>query len=200
MRCIWEHRLELILSGEYDGYQIGDWAIHKFYEFIGREVPDWFNLWIKDTSLEELDIDEVSLIRSILNDHVNKTITNKGIDPQVIAQLNDRIDLCLARNYWSWIRRCKKTILNGKDDKGRWITRKDESENYYIDTGILELFRERLPDISFKILAEKIGMEVSTDHNGRYVMKCTKEEFQNFITGDIVVEDTKVGANDSVLE
>jgi hypothetical protein len=58
MRWIWVHRQELLLSGKYDSYQIGDFAIHEFYKSVGKQIPNWLTLWITDTSLEELDVDE----------------------------------------------------------------------------------------------------------------------------------------------
>lgn len=199
MRWIWENRHEELLSGKYDGYQIGRWAIFKFYEFAGKAVPEWLTLWITDTSLEELDIDETSLIRSILNDYVNKTTTRSGLDEP--SSLYGRIDRCLCNEYWSWIRQVSRKILAGKDAAGKPQYRYEPTNSYYIDTSILEIFRSRLPDLTFKKLAETIGIEPSKDNNGRSVIKCTKQDITNFIEGGFMLEeDIKVGTEQSVLE
>ena len=37
-------------------------------------MPDWLTWFVPDTIQEELEIDEETLIRSIMFDHVNKTL------------------------------------------------------------------------------------------------------------------------------
>jgi hypothetical protein len=124
-----------------------------------------------------LDIDDESLIRSILYNHVHKTIRDNGRILQTEENgkltLEQRVGLCLDYELWSWIRNLK-----------------NETGYYYIDTSVLELFTYRLPDLTFKKFAEKIGMNTSLDRNGRTVIKCSKADIMKFIEGDLEVDAT----------
>jgi hypothetical protein len=103
------------------------------------EVPEWLTLWITDTSLEELDVDEKSVVRSILNDHVNKTITGKG---EVPGLLHYRIDKIVDGEWWSFLRTGVKRMLIGKDTTGKPHFKEEPTDDCYINTSILEIFRE----------------------------------------------------------
>jgi hypothetical protein len=74
LNYIWDNRAELLLSKKYDAYQIMDIVIREFYDFAGAEMPKWMTRWITDTALEELDVDEVGIIRSILFDHIHEKL------------------------------------------------------------------------------------------------------------------------------
>src|SRR5206468_2712561 len=82
--------------------------------------------------------------------------------------LEERIDECLSKRLWSWLRKVK-----GKDD------------TYHIDSSILEIFSYRLPDLTLTKLGEKIGFDkVPADTYGRTVLKCTKQQIYNLIGTD----------------
>jgi hypothetical protein len=79
IRYILENKYELLLSGKYTVYDIAKKSIYEFYKFTGKEeVPEWLTRWIVDTALEELDIDDESIIRSILYDNVHKTLASNS--------------------------------------------------------------------------------------------------------------------------
>ena len=79
----------------------------------GVPIPEWLTRWITDTSLDELDVDEESVIRSILFDNTHKTIQN---NPRLLElelrgmkiALEQRIQLCLDNDLWSWIRKTRQ--------------------------------------------------------------------------------------------
>ena len=71
---VWNYQQELLLSKKYDAYQLMVILIDKFYEFAEVEKPEWLNKWIDENALEELDIDELSIVRSILRTHVHEVL------------------------------------------------------------------------------------------------------------------------------
>ena len=81
-------------------------------------------------------------------------------------KLEQRISLCLENDLWSWIRKTK------------------EEGKYYIDGSILELFANRLPDLTLKKLGEKMNVRYSQDTYGKRVLICSKAEITKFITGE----------------
>ena len=170
VRYILENKDELLLSRKYSCYDIGRIAVEKFYEFAGVEVPEWLTKWITDTSLIELDVDEESIIRSILFDNTHKTLQNNArlLETENLGQitLEQRISLCLNNDLWSWVRKTK--------EKGK----------FYIDGSILELFANRLPDLTLKKLGEKMNVRYSQDTYGRRVLICSTAEIIKFITGE----------------
>ena len=170
VRYILENKDELLLSRQYSCYDIGRIAVEKFYEFAGVEVPEWLTKWITDTSLIELDVDEESIIRSILFDNTHKTLQNNArlLETETLGQitLEQRISLCLDNDLWSWVRKTK--------EKGK----------FYIDGSILELFANRLPDLTLKKLGEKMNVRYSQDTYGRRVLICSTAEIIKFITGE----------------
>ena len=118
-----------------------------------------------------MDVDEESVIRSILFDNTHRTIQNNArlLETEnrgMKITLEQRILLCLDNDLWSWIRKTK------------------EDGKYYIDGSILELFVHRLPELAFKKLGEKMGLKYSQDTNGRRVLICSKAEITKFITGE----------------
>jgi hypothetical protein len=124
---------------------------------------------LKTPSLVELDVDHESMIRVILFDNTHKTIQNNARllemeNEGMKIPMKKRIKLCLTNDLWSWVR---KTREEGK---------------YYIDGSILELFANRLPDLTLKKLGEKMGMKYSLSH-GRRVLVCSEAEISNFIMG-----------------
>lgn len=170
VRYILENKDELLLSRKYSCYDIGRIAVEKFYEFAGVEIPEWLTKWITDTSLIELDVDEESIIRSILFDNTHKTLQNNArlLETENLGQitLEQRISLCLNNDLWSWVRKTK--------EKGK----------FYIDGSILELFANRLPDLTLKKLGEKMNVRYSQDTYGRRVLICSTAEIIKFITGE----------------
>jgi hypothetical protein len=141
-----------------------------------------------------------SLIRSIPNDHINKTLAGKGEIPDSLEQ---RIETILNREYCSWIRKGIKRILIGKHPDGSPNFKEESTSGYYIDTSVVEIFRQRLPDLTFKKLGEVMSIQITKDKNGNWVLKCTQQELIDFIHGGIwleVKEDSKIGTIDSVLE
>jgi hypothetical protein len=55
--------------------------------------------------------------------------------------------------------------------------------NGYLDGSILELFANRLPDLTLKKLGEKMNVRFSHDTYGRLVLICSTAERIKFITG-----------------
>ena len=151
IRYILENKDELLLGRKYSCYDLGGIVLEKFYEFAGVGVPEWLTKWIADTSLVELDIDEESIIRSILFDNTHRTLQNNArlLETENLGKitLEQRISLCLDNDLWSWTRRTKE----GK---------------YYIDGSVLELFSHRLPDLTLKKLGEKMDLRYSQDTHG----------------------------------
>lgn len=170
MRYILDNKQELLLSRKYNPYQIGEIALKEFYRFADSEIPEWLTRWIVDTSLEELDQDIEEIIRSILYNHVHKTLrensnliieeAKKGYE----IKMHDRIRLCLESDTWSWIRKIRGSELK-----------------YYVNTSIMELFANRLPELTFKKLAEKTGFKYVKDTEGKAKILCTKKELYDFI-------------------
>jgi len=201
IRWILEHQEEELLSGKYTTYEIGKWAIHKFYEFAGKEVPEWLTRWITDTALEELDIDDESVIRSILFEQVHKTlerssrlvdIGNKETKSyegrtyqtgkiDYTPTLKQRAEICIFNDLFGWLRK-KKLALGEMHQK------------YYIDASILELFSKRLPNLDIKKLAEKTGFKYTQEWGGRRSLICSSDELVNFIEGK-ELENPEVGTS-----
>ena len=169
IKYILENKDELLLSRKYSCYDLGRIGLQKFYEFAGLQVPEWLTKWIADTSLVELDIDEESIIRSILFDNTHKTLQNNArlLETEDLGRitLEQRISLCLDNDLWSWIRKTK------------------EEGKFYVDGSVLELFTYRLPDLTLKKLGEKMNVKYSQDTYGRRVLVCSRVEIINFITG-----------------
>jgi hypothetical protein len=171
MNYIWDNREELILSGKYDSRQIGDLVIKKFYEFAGVEFPKWLDKWIIDLSLEELEINESYVVRGILREHTHKSL-QQGRSAHLIESGEDgyyktvemRVGICLDNELWSFVK-------------------KGVSGNYSIDTSILELFKDRLPEMTLIKLGQL--MKVTHKHTNKGSrLRCTRAEIQNFIVGE----------------
>jgi hypothetical protein len=199
IRYIYEHRKELLVSGKYNTYEIARIAIEEFYRSVGKPVPDWLTHFVPDTAQEELDVDEKTVIRSILFEHVNRTlehnsrlvnIANAIIDsygkPIYSDKINgislaDRIDLCLNNDLWPWIR------IN-----------KHNREEYFIDTSVLDLFSNRLPNLDLKKLGQKMQLEYQQKKGGGRILKCTRSKLIKFIVEDEEFENLETG-NQEVL-
>jgi hypothetical protein len=168
LRYILDNKQELLLSKKYGAYEIGKLALKAFYEFGGLPLPEWLTGWITDTSLEELDQDVEGLIRSILYNHVHKTIRENSFlinkDGMGDLTVSQRIEECLKTRVWPWIRK-----LQG------------EGEKYHINSSVMELFSIRLPDLTLKKLAEKTGFQYVKDGEGRAKILCTKKQLDDFI-------------------
>jgi len=169
LNYIWDNRAELLLSKKYDAYQLMDIVIRKFYEFAEVEFPEWLEGWITETALEELDVDEEGVIRAILFDHIHEKLR---MNAHLLAMKNDgvidietRISTCLDNNLLSFIREAKSE--NG-------------TQEYHIDSSILMLFENRLPDLTLKRLGEKMVFEYKKTAN-RMVLKCTRDQIRNFL-------------------
>ena len=169
---------------------------------MGKEVPEWLTRWIVETTLEELDIDDESLIRSILYDHVHKTLRdnarfieldnrevkinnygNEYLAPKLSPiTLDKKIELCIDNGLWSWLR--KKQVKLG-----------ETIQEYYIDASILELFSRRLPNLDIQKLGAKTGFKYTQKHGGVRLLKCTKTQLIDFVKGKDIEEDPKVDTN-----
>jgi hypothetical protein len=207
IKYILDNKEELLLSGKYTGYEIAKKAIHEFYNLVGKEVPDWLTRWIVDTTLEELDLDDESLIRSILYDHVLKTLQsnarfiefgnrevkvnnygNEYLAPKISPiNLDIKISLCIDNGLWSWLR--KKRLGLG-----------ETLQEYYIDASILELFSRRLPNLDIQKLGAKTGFKYTQKHGGVRLLKCTKTQLIEFIKGKEIEEDPKVDTSHGNIE
>ena len=126
IRYILENKDELLLSRKYSCYDLGRIALEKFYEFAGVQVPEWLTKWIADSSLVELDIDEESIIRSILFDNTHKTLQSNArlleMENMGKITLEQRISLCLDNDLWSWIRKTKEEGKFYIDGENTWYT------------------------------------------------------------------------------
>ncbi len=166
---ILDNRHELLLSKKYDTSQIGDIVLKKFYEFVDLPFPEWMTRWITETSLEELDIDEESTIRSILFDHVHKTLQNNAkilvIEDLGKINLDKRIGLCLKYDLWSFVRKLPS------------------QDKYHIDSSILHVFDNKLPDLTLKKLGEKMGSSYKT-YKERRVLEFSEKELMDFIVDE----------------
>ena len=159
-----------MLSKKYDAYQITDIVIRKFYDFAGVEMPEWLTRWITETALEELDVDEAAIIRSILFDHIHDKLRTNA---HLLAMKNDgvidietRISACLDNNFLSFIKKVKSDNM--------------DAEVYHIDSSILMLFENRLPDLTLKRIGEKMGFEYKHTMYG-WVLRCTKDQIWKFL-------------------
>jgi hypothetical protein len=116
-----------------------------------------------------------------------KTFTTKdaGIEDIGKVTMEQRINLCLEAQFWPWIRELKNI---NKLEKGQSITK------YYIDTSIIEIFKDRLPNLTLKTLSEKTGFEYTQDRAGRAKLKCTKKQFVDFVNKG--VDDDNDNSND----
>ena len=162
---VWNNQQELLLSKKYNAYQLMEILINKFYEFAEVEKPEWLNRWIDENALEELDIDELSIVRSILRTHIHETlrinshllnISNEGI----VIPFETRVEQCLKHNLFSFIR-----AADGK---------------YLIDSSILILFENRLPDMTLKRLGEMLGLNYSRKNNGIF-LECTTQNMKEIL-------------------
>ena len=165
---ILDNRHELMLSKKYDTYQISDIVLRKFYEFAGVPFPEWLTKWITETSLEELDTDEESTIRSVLFDYVHKTIQNNAriFTPMDLGKtkinLDARIGLCIDNDLSSFVRKVSN------------------QDKYHIDSSILQLFNDKLPELTLKKLGEKMGFSYKT-YKERRVLEFSRKELMDFI-------------------
>jgi hypothetical protein len=166
---IWDNRQELLLSKRYDAYQLMDIVIKKFYEFAGVEFPEWLGRWILETALDELDVDEEGIIRAILFKHIHDVLRQNAhlLDTRNMGDiaLADRIRLCLQHDLLSFIRRVPTSI-----------------ETYNIDSSVLMLFEDRLPDMTLKRLGEKMGFTHQKERD-RWVLRCSNVQLMSFIDG-----------------
>jgi hypothetical protein len=176
MRYIYEHRQELLLSKKYSPYQVSEIALEAFYKFADTQVPECLTWWTMDTALEELDFDEKSLIRSILYNHVHKTLRDnfKIVQTDDLGKIaiDQRISLCLENDLWPWIRKQQETNGNG-----------NKNGDFYIDTSIMEIFSYRLPNLTFKKLSEITQFEYTKDRWGKNLIRCSKAKLMDFISG-----------------
>jgi len=170
LNYIWDNKAELLISKKYDAYQIMNLVIREFYDYAGVEMPEWLTGWITETALEELDIDEAAIIRSILFDHIHDRLRTNA---HLLAMKNDgvidietRIAACLDNNLLSFIKKAKS------DNNGVDV--------YHIDSSILMLFENRLPNLTLKRVGEKMGFEfIRTMY--RSVLHCTKDQIWKFL-------------------
>ena len=186
MRYIYENRHELLLSKKYNPYEVSRIALERFYEFAGVKVPEWLTWWSTDTALDELDLDEKSLIRAILYNHVHKTLrdNSKILEIDNLGEINvsQRISLCVEHDLWPWIR---KAALGSAEAR---------AGEFDIDTSIMELFSYRLPNLPFKKLSEIMEFAYSVDRGGRKRIKCTKKQLEDFIISRAVEKQAKLEA------
>jgi hypothetical protein len=82
-----------------------------------------------------------------------------------VIDIETRISACLDNNLLSFIKKVKSD--NGIDV-------------YHIDSSILMLFENRLPDLTLKRLGEKMGFEYKHTMYGS-VLRCTKEQIWKFL-------------------
>jgi len=186
IRYILDHKTELLLSKKYNPYQVGEKALQAFFEFADREIPEWLTRWLVDTSLEELDQDVEEIIRSILYNHVHKTIrenpkmisdnSDLGIDSGIRTHMSERITGCIVSEIWPWIQKVGNSSGSSSNSN---------DEAYYILSSILELFSSRLPDLTLKKFAEKTGFAYVKGHDGKARVRCTKKMLDEFIGGGI---------------
>lgn len=141
LNYIWNNRTELLLSKKYDAYELMIKVMKAFYDFAGVEMSDWMNSWIKETALEELDVDETEIIRSTLFEYFDESTRYLGREVHNL-KLESRIPTALCNDHVFFVRRSKK----------------EESE-YYITSAVFKLFKNVLPDTNLKQLGEKIGLE-----------------------------------------
>lgn len=80
-------------------------------------------------------------------------------------EIGTRISTCLDYNLLSFIREVNAPTGDGV---------------YHIDSSILMLFENRLPDLTLKRLGEKIGLEYKKTVN-RMVLVCTRNQLWNFL-------------------
>ena len=78
--------------------------------------------------------------------------------------LDQRIQKPIDEDLCGWIRSKPNEVLN-------------------IDASILEIFAERLPDLTLKKLSEIMGFKY-TPINGRKVIECSKSQLVEFIKGE----------------
>lgn len=74
-----------------------------------------------------------------------------------------RIQTCLDNQVWPWITR-------GKGDS-----------KYYINSSILELFGQKMPDLTLKKLAERTGLNYVNTKSGKKKIRCTKTQLDNLL-------------------
>ena len=140
-----------------------DLVIRRFYEFAGVEFPSWLGEWIKDLTLEELEIDEKDVIRGIFRELTHKSQSqarSAGLiypnDGGYYQTPEMRVTKCLENELWSFIRK-------GYHDK------------YSIDNSILNLFRDKLPELTLKKLSEIMNIEYRRNSHG-IRLRCTQAD------------------------
>ncbi len=179
---IWDNRQELILSKKYDTRQLGEIVIKAFYKFAGIEFPKWLDKWIVDSSLEEMDIDQSDIIRSVLYGHVHDSLREArglglikvdfyGTAETLEIPFTQRVTMCLQKDLWSFIR-------------------KGNNDSYWIDNSILELFKDKIPDLTLKKLGEIMGILDYRHTNKGWRLKTTIWEILSFIASDAPNEQT----------
>jgi len=172
-----DNKSELLLSGKYDQYKLMDIVIKAFYDSIGQQVPEWLTKWITDNSLEELDVDETSIIRAVLFRHIHDVLRqsssliskfdiDSGDKDSQSTSLEKRIELCLDNNLLSFVRQ-----VPGNTDK------------FEIDSSIKMLLKDHLSNLTLKKIGEKMGFDHERNVNGGYVLKFTKSQLTDFIKG-----------------
>lgn len=109
------------------------------------------------TALEELDIDEESVIRSILFGNTHKTLQNNS---RLLEMENEGMKITLGQ----------RVQLCLDNDLGARLERQREEGKYYIDGSILENFSHRLPELTLKKLGEKMNVRYSQDTYGRRML------------------------------
>ncbi|HET7345610.1 MAG TPA: hypothetical protein VFJ05_07035 [Nitrososphaeraceae archaeon] len=175
-----DNKAELLLSGKYDQYKLMDMVIKAFYDNIGQQVPEWMTRWIEDNSLEELDVDESSIIRAVLHRHIHdvlrqsSNLISKFDNESAPVSLEERIKRCLENNLLSFAR-CVSVVVdsNGKNDVN--------TSSYEIDTSIKMIFKDHLSNITLKKIAEKMGFEYTKGLQGTQVIRFTGKELTDFI-------------------
>lgn len=185
MRYIYEHRYDILLSKDYDIYQVGERAIKAFYEFGGySDIPEWLTRWIEDTSIEDLDDTTKEDVRAIWFIHINRTYD--GIYNQIPKHVNtptngqnnftpigpilfmiEKIQYCLNFECWPWV--CQL------------LDKEKEEHILHIDRSVLRLFKSELPDLTLKKLSEITGFDYVKNKKGNMRIACTKKRFSDFI-------------------
>jgi hypothetical protein len=167
---LWNKQQELLLSKRYDSAQLMKLLIVRFYKFADVERPKWLDGWIEETALEEIGVDEISTVRSILKNHTNDIITRHArllsIDNQGVIKLDARVQLCLKNDLFGFATESLQV-----------------PETYLIDSSILELFEEKLPDMTLTRLGEMLGLEYCPSNKGRF-LKTTANRLKKILLGE----------------
>jgi hypothetical protein len=152
--------------------------------YLSVEFPSWLSEWIKDLTLEELEINEKDVIIGIFREFTHKSLSqgrSAGLidlkDGGYYQTTEMRVIKCLENELWSFVRKG----YNGK---------------YLIDNSILDLFKDRLPELTLKKLGEIMNIEYWRNRNG-IRLRCTQAELLKFIVGEIDESEDIQHGNDS---